>query len=84
MRGPNMSYCAFENTTNAMEQIIEMMAEASQENMTDFVSSMSRREHQAFRNMYDVCERVMAAIVDAQDQMDNEERAGHYAEEGEE
>lgn len=84
MRGPNMSYCAFENTTMAMEQIIEMMAEASQENMTDFVSSMSRREHEAFRNMYDVCERVMAAIVDAQDQMDNEERAGHYAEEGEE
>ena len=25
MRGPNMDYCAFENTTLAMEQLIDVM-----------------------------------------------------------
>lgn len=84
MRGPNMSYCAFENTTLAMEQLIDMLQAASEENMTDFVSSMSRHEFQSFRNMYETCERLMEAIVSANDQMDNEARAEFDAEECEE
>lgn len=80
MRGPNMSYCAFENTTLAIEQLIDMLQAASEENMTDFVNSMSRDEVWAFRNMYETCERLMAAVVEANDQMDTESRAEFDAE----
>ena len=42
MRGPNMDYCAFENTTLAMEQLIDMMRDAQEEGITEFFNGMSR------------------------------------------
>jgi len=80
MRGPNMDYCAFENTTLAMEQLIDMMRDAQEEGITDFFNSMSRSEMEAFRNIYEVCERLQHAVVEAQEQFDSEARAEHEAE----
>ena len=81
MRGPNMSYCAFENTTLAMEQLIEMMQAAREEGATDFMNSMSRYEVEAFRNMYEMCERLQHELVATQEQFDDEARAEFDAEE---
>lgn len=80
MRGPNMEYCAFENTTLAMEQLISMLQSAGEESMTDYVNSMSRHEVRAFREMYETCQRLMEAVVAANDQLDTEARAEFIAE----
>jgi len=75
MRGPNMSYCAFENTTLAMEQLIDMMQAARDEGVSEFVLGMSRHEAEAFRNMYEMCERLQHELVATQEQIDDEARA---------
>lgn len=75
MRGPNMSYCAFENTSHAMEQLIEMLETASDEGMRDFLNDMNSREKSAFNEIYDLCVRLQEAVVSAQEQADNEDKA---------
>ena len=81
MRGPNMSYCAFENTTLAMEQLIDMMEAARDEGVAEFINGMSRYEAEAFRNMYEMCERLQHAIVATQEQVDEEAQAEDEEEE---
>ena len=83
MRGPNMSYCAFENTTLAMEQLIDMMEAARDEGVAKFINGMSRYEADAFRNMYEMCERLQHAIVATQERIDEEAQAEDYEEEEE-
>lgn len=46
---PNMSYCACENTNNALNQIMGMMGEAG--SVENFFNDLSDSEQQAFRAM---------------------------------
>ena len=48
MRGPNMSYCAFENTQLALEQLYNMVSEAIDSN--ERLKFTSRDEEYAFEN----------------------------------
>ena len=52
---PNMSYCAFENTTLAMGQLLGMMSQV------DCLKelSLSRDELRAFHNLKDLCEQFL-------------------------
>jgi len=49
MRGPNMSYCAFENTQLALEQLYNMVSEAIDSN--ERLKFTSRDEEYAFENI---------------------------------
>jgi hypothetical protein len=49
MRGPNMSYCAFENTNLALDQLIDMVGEAIDEN--EPLEFSSNQEAYAFRTI---------------------------------
>jgi hypothetical protein len=49
MRGPNMSYCAFENTNLALDQLTYMVAEAIDDN--EKLDFSSRDEEYAFRQI---------------------------------
>ena len=49
MRGPNMSYCAFENTQLALEQLHNMVSDAIDDNKPLELSS--RDEEYAFENI---------------------------------
>lgn len=49
MRGPNMSYCAFENTQLALEQLHNMVSDAIDDNKPLKLSS--RDEEYAFENI---------------------------------
>lgn len=49
---PNMSYCAFENTTLAMRQLLNMMREVDSLQELD----LSHEELRAFRELQDLCE----------------------------
>ena len=51
---PNMSYCMFENTHRAIDQLISAMREAqinSPEAVLEFVNDMSREERRAFEDI---------------------------------
>ena len=50
---PNMSYCMVENTSLAMEQIIDAM---SQEGSGEFYAKLSRSEKKAFARLLDFVE----------------------------
>lgn len=81
MRGPNMSYCAFENTTLAMQQLIDMMQAAQDEGVSEFILDMSRDEAEAFRNMYEMCQRLQHEITVTQELVDAAAKAEFDAEE---
>ena len=49
MRGPNMSYCAFENTQLALEQLYNMVSDAIDDNK--HLKFTSRDEEYAFENI---------------------------------
>lgn len=49
MRGPNMSYCAFENTNLALDQVSYMVSEAIEEN--EPLDFSSNQEAYAFRTI---------------------------------
>jgi hypothetical protein len=49
---PNMSYCAFSNTTLAMHQLLNMMREVDSLQELD----LSHDEFRAFRELQDLCE----------------------------
>jgi len=49
MRGPNMSYCAFENTNMALDQLSYMVSEAIEEN--EPLDFSSNQEAYAFRTI---------------------------------
>jgi hypothetical protein len=52
---PNMSYCMFQNTQMAMDQLITFMQEADQDDMLD----MSRDELRAMQELFGYCEQYM-------------------------
>ena len=58
MRGPNMSYCMFENTVLAMRQILRAMVEAD----TKADLKLNQYEQQAYRNLKDMCEEIVYEI----------------------
>ncbi len=59
---PNMSYCMFQNTRLAMEQLIEAMNEAvsqGPEGIREFFQDMDRSEKQALSDIFNMCEDYM-------------------------
>ena len=52
---PNMSYCMFQNTLGAMNQLAEFMIEADQ----DDVLYMSKDELRAMRELFGYCEQYL-------------------------
>lgn len=62
---PNMSYCMFENTQTAMEQILEALQEASSLKDLD----LSRSEVTASKELYQYCQayiQMMDSLTDAE------------------
>lgn len=69
-RYPNMSYCMFENTKLAMDQLIDNMREAlenGREGAHEFLNDMSREERRAFNEMFGMCEDLMNCIDEVQE-----------------
>ena len=58
MRGPNMSYCMFENTVSAMRQILEALSEADTKADLNF----NQYEQRAYRDLKDICEEIVHEI----------------------
>lgn len=56
MRGPNMSYCMMENTSLALEQVLDYMNEAYEKNDIEDFFSMSGYELQGFESLKQLCE----------------------------
>lgn len=52
---PNMSYCMFQNTLGAMNQLAEFMIEADQDDVLD----MSKDELKAMRELFGYCEQYL-------------------------
>ena len=52
---PNMSYCMFQNTQMAMDQLVTFMQEADQDDMLD----MSKDELRAMRELFGYCEQYL-------------------------
>jgi hypothetical protein len=66
-RYPNLSYCAFENTSNALRQLINMVQEAYEDNMTfgDLVESRSSEyERRAVREIAELAQELIDALTD--------------------
>jgi len=55
---PNMSYCMFENTTNAMRQILEALNDA------DYVEDLNLNQYEkpAYNKLGRLCEEIIHAI----------------------
>lgn len=73
---PNMSYCMFENTKNAMEQLIQAMGDALQDgNVRDFFEQMSRewQELRAYREMFNLCETFISLADDLNQAAEDED-----------
>jgi hypothetical protein len=55
---PNMSYCMFENTQGAMNQLAEFMIEADQDDVLD----ISRTELRAMQELVGYCEQYIRLV----------------------
>ncbi len=55
---PNMSYCMFQNTQIAMDQLAEFMQEADEDDMMD----MSKDEIRAMRELVGYCEQYLQLV----------------------
>ena len=55
---PNMSYCMFQNTQIAMDQLAEFMQEADEDDMMD----MSKDELRAMRELVGYCEQYLQMV----------------------
>lgn len=60
---PSMSYCAFENTANHMDQVANMLEEALQENEPLYLNQYERRPYEG---MWEKCRRLMALLEEHQ------------------
>ena len=60
---PNMSYCMFQNTQMAMDQLVTFMQEADQDDMLD----MSKDELRAMRELFGYCEQYMKLVEEFDD-----------------
>lgn len=65
---PSMSYCAFENTGNHLEQVMNMLDEALQENEP---LDLNEYEQRAYNRMYEQCRRLMDLLEDHQNLIDD-------------
>ena len=76
---PNMSYCAFENTSNAMDQVASMLGEALQANEP---LELNRYEQRPYEEMYEKCRALMELLeehqqlVEDKESQEDEEEAG--------
>lgn len=66
---PNMSYCAFENTELAVNQLIRMVSTAVDE---DYLLFLSTDERRAYNRLRDAME-VLADLMEAHDEMEDSE-----------
>lgn len=60
---PNMSYCMFQNTCAAMDQVAEFLIEADQDDMLD----ISKDELRAMRELVGYCEQYIRLVEDFDD-----------------
>lgn len=65
---PSMSYCAFENTGNHLEQVMNMLDEALQENEP---LDLNEYEQRAYNRMYEQCRRLMDLLEEHQNLIDD-------------
>ena len=65
---PNMSYCAFENTSRAMTQLITMISLAIED---DEPLDFNRDELSYYRSMFNKCQELMELIDQHNDLMAN-------------
>lgn len=65
---PSMSYCAFENTGNHLEQVMNMLDEALQENEP---LDLNEYEQRAYNRMYEQCRKLMDLLEDHQNLIDD-------------
>ena len=56
---PSMSYCAFENTSNHMDQVANMLDEALRENEP---LELNRHEQRPYEGMYEKCRALMELL----------------------
>lgn len=52
MRGPNMSYCAAENTAAALDQIVDLVSEGGEE----YISNLSTYEKTGHLDLIQLCQ----------------------------
>jgi len=68
---PNMSYCMFQNTVGAMNQILEAIDEAKMgDGVLDFFDGMGRAERRSLQHLYDQCQQFMSEIDNLSEQLD--------------
>ena len=60
---PSMSYCAFENTGNHLDQVMNMLDEALYENEP---LDLNEYEQRAYNRMYEQCRKLMNLLEDHQ------------------
>lgn len=65
---PSMSYCAFENTGNHLEQVMNMLDEALQENEP---LDLNEYEQRAYNRMYEQCRKLMDLLEEHQNLIDD-------------
>jgi hypothetical protein len=71
---PNMSYCMYENTCAALNQILGSLLEAADDatSLKDYRAMLSSRcEIDAFESIKELCEEVIAAMQDIDDEEDD-------------
>jgi len=61
---PNMSYCMFENTQMAMDQLATFLQAADQDDMLD----ISKTELRAMRELVGYCEQYLRLVEDFDEQ----------------
>jgi len=66
----NMSYCAFENTSKDIDQLISIVEEAMEDGVSfpEFVDRMSAPEKRAFLRIHE----KMSDLIDLMDNYENE------------
>ena len=74
---PNMSYCAFENTANAMDQVADMLDEALQANEP---LDLNRHEQRPYEEMYEKC-RALMELLEQHQQLVEDKKAEQQDEE---
>lgn len=67
-RYPSMSYCAFENTGNHLDQVMNMLDEALYENEP---LDLNEYEQRAYNRMYEQCRKLMDLLEDHQNLIDD-------------
>ena len=77
---PSMSYCAFENTGNHLDQVMNMLDEALQENEP---LDLNEYEQRAYNRMYEQCRKLMDLLEDHQILIDDHDHHDDSAEEDE-